>query len=205
MSSFTSFDEKSSFIILDFSYETDGKDVFNILFGEKNKCNSLMRNIDHIKYFNLSTNHLQYSSFNSNQVQVFRPIRNQENIFRPIRHQENVERMMIFNYLESRPESKNLFCVVLDEYFTLECLMSVFDLLDRYLVDGVKLMVVSKSNESHTKVESRSYLNKNYLFIQYGRSGLNPSPFLNIVSNLHCYKDAKDKAEKSDHYKVGSL
>ena len=180
MSSFTSFDEKNSFIILDFSYETDGKEVFNILFGEKNKCNILMRNIDHIKYFNLSTNHLQYSSFNSNQVHVFRPIRNQENVFRPIRHQENVfrpirhqenvERMMIFNYIESRPESKNLFCVVLDEYFTLECVMSVFDLLDRYLVAGVKLMVVSKSNASnHTKVDSRSYLNKNYLFVQYGR------------------------------------
>ena len=170
--------EKQTFIIIDFSIDTAGKEIYKILTTETTNSNYF--GLD-AKYFNLTQKHLLYPSEIVKGVEVLRPVTNIENL----------ERRMVFSYLRNRHNNK-YFCFMLDFGFTTEALMSAYDLVKNFTQIGDKMVILCKrSGTTYQKFESRCFFGNNYLYIEYGTNGINPSCFMNIVRDLPSYKDAK--------------
>ena len=190
-SSFYNNDERRFFIILDFTAKGEGKELKQILVNNENKNSHFLSKYLDIEYADLTKKHVKYQSNICFKHLLQSNMYSQVQTYRRVTHLENLERKILFSYLDTK-QAQKLFCVVLEEGFTTENVISAFDLLDRYLKDGAKVMVVTKKEgKAYMTVQSRSYLNLNYLYIEYGMIGYNICSFLNIVKNLQYYKDAK--------------
>ena len=172
--------EKQTFIIIDFSMDTAGKEIYKILTTETTNSNYFLPKCLDAKYFNLTQKHLLYPSEIVKGVEVFRPITNIENL----------ERRMVFSYLNNRHNIKYI-CFMLDFGFTTEALMSAYDLVKNFTKTGDKMLILCKRSDiTYQKVESRCFFGNNYLYIEYGTNGIDPSCFMKIVRDLPFYKDA---------------